>query len=50
VEGMAYAKTLRMEGGGCSTWGRDKREDGGVAAKGGKGGWLPTRGLKRGGD
>jgi hypothetical protein len=49
VEEMAAARNLRMEGGGCSTWGREKREDGGrVAAKGGKGGRLPTRGLKRG--
>jgi hypothetical protein len=48
VEGMAYAKTLRMEGGGCSTWGRDKREDGGWRPKEGRGGGCPPGALREG--
>jgi hypothetical protein len=45
---MAYAKTLRMEGGGCSTWGRDKREDGGWRPKEGRGGGCPQGALREG--
>jgi hypothetical protein len=49
VEEMAAARNLRMEGGGCSTWGREKREDvGRVAAKGGKGGSCPQGALREG--
>jgi hypothetical protein len=47
---LLQKKLENGEGGGCNTWGREKREEGGrVKAKGGKGGRLPTRGLKRGG-
>jgi hypothetical protein len=45
--GRAAAKNLRM-GGGCNTWGRERRGDGGEGS-GGKqeGGGLPTRALRK---
>jgi hypothetical protein len=41
--GRAAAKTLRMGGGGCNTWGRERGEMGekGVAAKRREGGGCP---------
>jgi hypothetical protein len=48
--GRAAAKSLRM-GGGCNTWGRERRGDGGEGGGGqkkGEGG-LPTRALRKGG-
>ena len=50
VEEMAAAKNLRMERGRLQHLGKREEGSGGrVTAKGGKGGRLPTRGLKRGG-